>query len=53
VTALDAGAATTLIFAGPRCAPGSTVRVTIDARSEVAEADEAGDVVERTCPLAP
>ncbi|MEN3281666.1 MAG: hypothetical protein V7607_2806 [Solirubrobacteraceae bacterium] len=53
VTALDAGAATTLIFAGPRCAAGSTVRVTIDARAEVAEADEAGDVVERTCPLAP
>jgi hypothetical protein len=52
VTALDAGAATTLIFAGPPCVPGSTVRITVDARAEVAEADEAGDVVERTCPLA-
>jgi hypothetical protein len=52
VTGLDAGAQTTLIFAAPRCAPGSTLRVTVDARAEVAEADEAGDVVERTCPLA-
>jgi hypothetical protein len=53
VTGLDGAATTTLIFAGPRCAPGSTVRVTIDARGEIAEADEADDVVERTCPLAP
>jgi hypothetical protein len=52
VTALDAGAATTLVFAGPRCAPGSTVRITIDARGEIAEANEGDDVVERTCPLA-
>jgi CARDB len=52
VTGLDAGASTMLIFAGPRCAPGSTLRVTVDARAEVAEADEADDVVERTCPLA-
>ncbi len=52
VTGLDAGATTTLIFAAPRCAPGSTVRVTVDARGEVAEADELDDAVERTCPLA-
>jgi hypothetical protein len=52
VTGLEAAATTTLIFAGPRCAPGSTVRVTVDARGEIAEADEADDVVERTCPLA-
>jgi CARDB len=52
VTGLDAGAQTILIFAGPRCAPGSTLRVTVDARAEVAEADEADDVVERACPLA-
>jgi CARDB protein len=52
VTALDAGDATTLVFAAPRCAPGSTLRLTVDARAEVVEADEADDVVERTCPLA-
>jgi hypothetical protein len=52
VTGLGAGATTMLIFAGPPCAPGSTLRVTVDARAEVAEADEADDVVERTCPLA-
>jgi len=52
VPELDAGATTTLTFAGPRCAPGSTLRLTVDARAEVAEADEGDDVVERTCPLA-
>jgi hypothetical protein len=52
VTELEAGAATTLTFVAPRCAPGATVRVTVDARGEVSEADEADDVVERTCPLA-
>ena len=52
VTELDAGAATTLIFVAPHCAPGATVRVSVDARDEVSEADEADDVVERTCPLA-
>jgi hypothetical protein len=52
VTGLQRRATVTLIFAAPRCAPGSTLRVTIDARAEVVEADEADDVVERTCPLA-
>ena len=52
VSGLDAGAATTLTFAAPRCAPGSTVRITLDARGEIGEADEGDDVVERTCPLA-
>jgi hypothetical protein len=52
VTGLDPGATTTLTFVGPRCAPGSTLRVTVDARAEVAESDELDDAVERTCPLA-
>jgi CARDB len=52
VTGLQAGATTTVIFAAPPCAPGSTLRVTLDARAEVVEADELDDVVERTCPLA-
>jgi hypothetical protein len=51
VTQLDTGATTTLIFAAPPCAPGSTVRVTVDARGEVAESNELDDAVERTCPL--
>jgi len=51
VSGLDAGATATLAFAAPRCVPGSTVRVTLDARGEVGEADEADDVLERTCPL--
>lgn len=52
VAGLQAGGKTTLIFAAPPCAPGSTLRVTVDARAEVVEADELDDVVERTCPLA-
>jgi hypothetical protein len=52
VTGLAPGGSTMLIFAAPQCAPGSTVRLTVDAGAEVAEADEADDVVERTCPLA-
>jgi hypothetical protein len=52
VPGLEAGATVTLTFAAPRCVPGSTLRLTVDARAEVAEADEADDVVERTCPLA-
>jgi hypothetical protein len=52
VIGLQDGATVTLIFAAPRCVPGSMLQVTIDARAEVLEADEADDVVERTCPLA-
>jgi hypothetical protein len=52
VTGLQPGASVTLIFAAPRCAPGSTLRVTVDARGEVPEATEGDDTVERTCPLA-
>jgi CARDB len=52
VTGLDAGATTTLTFAAARCVPGSTLRVTVDARAEVAESNEFDDTVDRTCPLA-
>jgi hypothetical protein len=51
VPGLEAGATATLTLAAPRCVPGSAVRVTLDARGEVGEANEADDVLERTCPL--
>jgi hypothetical protein len=51
VPGLAAGASTTLVFAAPRCVPGSTLRVTVDARGEIPEALEADDAAERTCPL--
>ena len=52
VTGLQPGASVTLIFAAPPCTPGSTLRVTVDARGEIPEASEGDDVAERTCPLA-
>jgi subtilase family serine protease len=52
IPGLAAGAQTTVAFAAPRCAPGSTLRITVDARGEIAEASEADDAAERTCPLA-
>ena len=52
IPGLAAGAQTTVVFAAPRCAPGSTLRITVDARGEIAEASEADDAAERTCPLA-
>jgi hypothetical protein len=51
VQGLAAGASTTLVFAAPRCVPGSTLRVTVDARGEIPEALETDDAAERTCPL--
>jgi hypothetical protein len=50
-TGLAAGTSATLTFVAPACAPGSTVRFTLDARSEVAEAAEADNAVVRPCPL--
>jgi len=38
-------------LAAPRCAPGSTITVTLDVGNAVDEADEDDDVVERPCPL--
>lgn len=48
---LAPGASQTLTFLAPRCAPGTTLRFTLDARGEVQEAVEADDVVERPCPF--
>ncbi|HWI73013.1 MAG TPA: CARDB domain-containing protein [Baekduia sp.] len=39
-------------LAAPRCVPGSTITVTIDAANAVDESVEDDDVVERPCPLA-
>jgi hypothetical protein len=49
---LAGGARRTVTFVAPRCAPGSMVRFTFDARGEVDEVNEANNVVERVCPLA-
>ena len=49
---LQAGQSTTLTFAAPACAPGSSVRYTIDARGEVGESDDADNFVTAPCPLA-
>ena len=38
---------------GPRCAPGSTVRLVLDPAAAVAESDEADDVADRPCPALP
>lgn len=38
--------------AAPRCAPGSTITVTLDAANAVDESDEDDNVVQRPCPLA-
>jgi CARDB len=48
---LRAGARRTLTFVAARCAPGSTVRLTVDAREEVDEVDEVRNVAPRVCPL--
>jgi CARDB protein len=48
---LEAGAKRTLTFVAGRCAPGSSVRFTLDPREEVDEVDEVKNVTERACPL--
>lgn len=50
--ALDAGERGSGVVAGPRCAAGSTITITLDAANAVSESDEAGNVVQRPCPLA-
>jgi hypothetical protein len=45
---LEAGAKRTLTLVAARCAPGSTLRFTLDPREEV---DEVKNVTERVCPL--
>ena len=49
---LDPGERQLVTIAGPQCRPGSTVRIALDARSEVEETDEANDVVDAPCPPA-
>jgi CARDB len=49
---LAAGERQSVTVIGPRCTPGSTLRVVVDARAEVAERDEADDVDDRVCPFA-
>jgi hypothetical protein len=51
LSGLDAGTEDTVTFVAPRCAPGSTLRFTLDSRGEVAEASEADDVVLQACPF--
>jgi hypothetical protein len=48
---LAPGASQTLTFVAPLCAPGTTLRFTLDARGEVHESAEADDVVEWPCPF--
>jgi CARDB len=50
---LAPGARVPVVVIGPRCAPGSTLRVVVDAGAEVAEVEESDDVVDQVCPLAP
>jgi hypothetical protein len=39
-------------FVGPRCKPGETVTIELDADGAVDEADETNNVAQRPCPLA-
>ena len=41
-----------LVVSAPRCAPGSTLRLTVDSTAEIAEVSEADNVVETPCPFA-
>jgi CARDB len=51
VDGLGAGDLATVTVIGPRCAAGSTLRVVVDARAEIAERDEADDVTDVACPF--
>ena len=51
VGALAAGESRVVGLPGPVCARGATLRFVLDAGAAVAESDEAGDVVDRPCPL--
>jgi hypothetical protein len=51
VSGLAPGESRLLSIPGPKCVPGSTVRFVLDAGGEVAESDEADDVVDRPCPV--
>jgi hypothetical protein len=49
---IAAGAQATGSLAAPRCAPGSTITVTLDVAGTVDESVESDDEIERPCPLA-
>lgn len=49
---LAAGAAATVVFTAPACAPGSTVRALADAARGVVEVVEDDDAAVRACPVA-
>jgi CARDB len=49
---LVAGGRETVTLIGPRCAPGSVVRVVVDTASEVVEARERNNGTNLRCPLA-
>jgi hypothetical protein len=49
---LDAGDRLNAAVGAPRCAAGTTITVTLDVANAVDESDEAGNVVQRPCPLA-
>ena len=51
VAALARGAETTVTVDAPRCWPGESVAIVLDPAGQVDEADEAGDSVQRPCPL--
>ncbi|HEU4978401.1 MAG TPA: CARDB domain-containing protein [Solirubrobacteraceae bacterium] len=51
IAGIDAGMREIVGFTAQRCAPGSSVRVVLDARDEVLEADEGDDAVTRDCPF--
>lgn len=48
---IDAGMQEIVGFTAPRCVPGSSLHIVLDARDEVLEADEADDAVTRACPF--
>jgi CARDB len=49
--ALAPGATAQATLVAPRCVPGDTVTVTVDAGDAVDERDETDDIVQRPCPL--
>ena len=48
---LAAGAREVVTLIGPRCSPGSIVRVTVDSASEVVESREGDNAVDAPCPF--
>ena len=51
VGGLAAGASEVVTLIGPRCTPGSVVRVTVDSASEVVESRERDNAVNGLCPF--